>query len=71
MNTQDMEITVVAGDGSYTVSRRLSEAGIVSSAAEFDEFLCRNGYDRKICTGRHLIAAGASYTRIAEILTGK
>ncbi|MBR5421288.1 MAG: hypothetical protein IK115_09095 [Lachnospiraceae bacterium] len=70
-NTEEKEITVVAGDGSYTVARRLAEAGIVPSAAEFDEFLCKNGYDRKICTGRHIIPAGVSYTRIAEILTGK
>ena len=71
LNTEDKEITVVGGDGSYTVARRLAEAGIVPSAAEFDELLCKNGYDRKISTGKHIIPAGASFTRIAEILTGK
>ena len=71
LNTGDVEITVVSGDGSYTVAKRLAEAGVVSSAAEFDEFLCKNGYDRKIATGKHVIPAQCSYERIAQILTGK
>ncbi len=71
LNTQEVEIRVVSGDGSYNVAKRLAEAGVVSSAAEFDEFLCRNGYDRKISTGKHVIPAQCSYTRIAQILTGK
>ena len=71
LNTGDVEITVVSGDGSYTVAKRLAEAGIVSSAAEFDEFLCKNGYDRKIAVGKHVIPAQCSYERIAQILTGK
>ena len=71
LNTASVEISVTPGDSSYTVAKRLAEAGVVPSAAEFDEFLCKNGYDRKIATGMHTIPAGTSYKRIGEILSGK
>ncbi|MBR1470800.1 MAG: hypothetical protein IJ600_04065 [Lachnospiraceae bacterium] len=69
VNTEDKSITVVSGDSSYTVARRMANAGIVTSAAELDEFLCRHGYDRTICTGTHVIPAGASYDQIGKIIT--
>lgn len=63
-------ITVSPGDGSHTVARKLAEAGIVSSADTYDEFLCRNGYDKKLRTGTFSIPAGASEEQIARIVTG-
>lgn len=67
--TEGTYITVYGGDGSDTVARRLAEAGVVSSAAEYDAYLCANGYDVRICTGEHFIPAGATYEEIAIILT--
>ena len=71
LNNDTIEISVTPGDSSYTVAKRLADAGAVPSAAEFDEFLCKNGYDRKISTGMHKIPAHTSYKRIGEILSGK
>ena len=64
-------ITVYGGDGSDTVARRLAEAGVVSSATEYDAYLCANGFDVRICTGEHFIPAGATYEEIADILTSR
>ncbi len=63
-------ITVSRGDGSHTVAKKLADAGVVSSADNFDQFLCENGYDKKLRTGTFRIPAGADDEQIAKIITG-
>lgn len=63
-------ITVSSGDGSHTVAQKLADAGVVTSADNFDEFLCRNGYDKKLRIGTFSIPADASDEQIARIVTG-
>lgn len=63
-------ITVNSGDGSHTVAKKLADAGVVISAEMFDEFLCQNGYDKKLRTGTFSIPADASDEQIARIVTG-
>lgn len=62
-------ITIVSGDSSVSVAGKLADAGLVSSKAEYDAYLCANGYDRRICTGNHEIPLGATEKEIAEIIT--
>lgn len=69
VSPQSGSIQINSGEGSYTVSVRLQEAGLVSSAAEFDRYLFQNGYDRRIRTGVFEIPAGADPERIAKIIT--
>lgn len=64
-------VTIVGGDGSYTVALKLKEAGVVISAETFDTFLCEKGYDKKLRTGTFEIPADASDEQIARILTGQ
>lgn len=64
-------VTIVSGDGSYTVARKLEEAGVVSSASSYDDFLCQNGYDKRLRTGTFQIPAGASDEQIAKIVTNQ
>lgn len=66
-----VEIMVVSGDSSVSVARRLYEAGLVESAVEFDNYLCENGYDRRICTGKHEMPVGADFKELADILCSK
>lgn len=61
-------IVVTGGDSSVSVAAKLAQAGLVSSAAAYDSFLCDNGYDKRISTGTHVIPIGASEREIAEIL---
>lgn len=63
-------ITVTSGDGSYTVAKKLADAGVVISAENFDKYLCQNGYDKKLRTGTFSIPADASDEQIARIVTG-
>jgi hypothetical protein len=62
-------ITIQSGDGSRTAAYKLQGAGVIDDIAEFDSFLCRNGYDKKLATGDHEITAGASWEEIAKELT--
>lgn len=63
-------ITINSGDGSYTVAKKLENAGVVSSASTFDTFLCQNGYDKRLRTGTFSIPTDASDEQIARIVTG-
>lgn len=62
-------LEVHRGDSSVSVARRAEEAGLVPSAADFDVFLCRNGYDKRISVGSYEITEGASDKEIADIIT--
>lgn len=64
-------LQINSGDSSDRVARKLQDAGIVSSAAEFDLFLCNNGYDRYIRTGTYNIPAGSTDREIADMITGR
>lgn len=64
-------ITITSGDGSYTVAKKLAEAGVVNSADSYDDYLCANGYDKKLRPGTFEIPANASEEQIARIVTGQ
>ena len=63
-------IKVEKGNGSEIVSRRLYEAGLVESAVEYNQFLVKNGYDRRLSVGNHEIPSGATHEEMARILCG-
>ncbi|MDE5716090.1 MAG: hypothetical protein K2I53_00470, partial [Lachnospiraceae bacterium] len=63
--------TIASGDGSYTVAKKLADAGVVSSADAYDKYLCANGYDKKLRTGTFEIPANASEEQVARIVTGQ
>lgn len=62
-------VAIYPGEGSYTVSRKLAALGLVESADIFDEFLCQNGYDKRIVTGNHEVQKGMTAEEIARALT--
>ena len=61
-------IVIVRGDSSYTVSRRLEEAGLIESAREYDSYLVDNGYSKTIHTGTYKIPLDATWEEIADII---
>lgn len=69
--TDSDTVTVVirSGDSSESVSKRLEEAGLVSSASAYNQFLCGNGYDKRLAAGSHEIPVGATEEEIARALT--
>lgn len=64
-------IEIRSGEGSGTVSKRLQEAGLIEDAVAYDKYLCRNGYDKKIRVGLHVVNTGATEEEIAKAITSK
>ncbi len=62
---------VRSGDSSVSVAKRLAEAGLVGDAKAFDQYLCQNGYDKKIRVGTYEIRHDSSNEEIAKAITGK
>ena len=69
-NQQEVTIIIVSGDSSYSVAKKLADAGIVLTAESYDAYLCANGYDKKLRTGTFTIPKTASDEQIARIVTG-
>ena len=67
-NGSDKKITVKSGEGSYTVALKMKEAGIIINAEDFDSYLCKKGYDRKIGPGTYNMNSKMSYDELAKKL---
>ena len=65
---ETVTILIVRGDSSYTVSRRLEEAGLIENAREYDAYLVDNGYSKTIRTGTYKIPVNATWEEIAKII---
>lgn len=63
-------IQIASGSSSETVSGLLKRGGAVDDAKAFDDYLCKNHYDKKITPGVFKIPVGADYEQIADIITG-
>ncbi|MBQ8325708.1 MAG: hypothetical protein IJX86_01445 [Lachnospiraceae bacterium] len=59
------------GDASYTVCKKLVEAGVIEDAKDFDSYLSKNGYDKRVRTGSHQVPVGGSYEEIAKAIASK
>ncbi len=64
-------VTIISGDSSYTIAKKLEAAGVVDSASSYDTYLCEHGYDKKLRTGTFQIPEGATEEQIAKIVTGQ
>lgn len=65
---EGITIQIVSGDSSFTVCKKLAQAGLVDSASEYDTYLCQNGYDKRIHAGTFEIPADADEEEIAGII---
>ena len=63
-----VDITVNPGEGSLAISRKLEETGLIDDAAEYDAYLCDNGYHTKLRAGTHRIPMESTREEIAKLL---
>ena len=69
--TDEVTLTIVSGDTSYSVAKKLYALGVVPSVEQTDRFLCANGYDRTIRTGVYTIAPEETLESVAKRINGK
>lgn len=70
-DTDSVALSIVHGDDSGTVSRKLQNAGLISDASEFDAYLMQHGYDKKISVGTVEIPKDATWVQIAELISAR
>lgn len=63
-----VDITINPGEGSYVISQKLEQSGLVDDATEYDAYLCDNGYHTKLRAGVHKIPMGSTREEIAKLL---
>ena len=61
-------IEIGASDWSNHVASKLAAAGLVESAADFDQYLIQNGYESIIASGTHRFKVGSTYAELAQEL---
>lgn len=62
-------VSVISGDSSWSVAKRMEEMGLVDSAKDFDTYLCGNGYDKRISVGTYEVSKNATWEEMAKIIT--
>lgn len=65
---KEVTITIKKGTTSYTVCQNLQKMGLIEDADEFDKYLIKNGYAKRIRVGEHTLKIGMEYQDIAEAI---
>lgn len=65
-----VKVSVVKGDSSGSVCKRMERDGLIESAKDFDRYLCNQGYDRHLSFGEYSLSKDMSYEEMAQILMG-
>lgn len=64
-------ISFANAGSSEAVSMLLEEAGLVDDWKKFNQYLCDNGYDRKISSRTFTFTGKETYQELAEKITGR
>ncbi len=70
-NKQEVTLSIVSGDSSYSVSKKLFDLGVVDDALAFDLYLCANGYDKRIRVGKYTIEPSVSYEQLSKLISSQ
>ena len=68
---EQIELSIVGGEYSDAVSKKLKKAGLIEDADDFNKYLSEGGYDSLIQPGTYVIPKGADYDTIIQMITEK
>ena len=68
---EKVEVTIVPGEYSDKVSKKLLKAGLIDDAEIFNKYLAEKNYDNLIQPGNYEIPKGSDYDAIIKIITEK
>lgn len=68
---EQVEITIVGGEYSDAVCRKLKKAGVIENVDDFNKYLTKGGYDNLIQPGNYVIPLDADYKTIVKLITEK
>lgn len=65
-NSPQMEFNIEMGQSINDIANRLENAGLISDAGAFRNYLIYKGYDTQIKAGKHLLTSSSTPVQIAE-----
>lgn len=68
---EQVEISILPGEYSDTISQKLLDAGLIDDKAAFSKYINDTNVDNLIQPGTFTVPKGASYEEVAKILTTK
>lgn len=68
---EQVEVSIVGGEYSDDVCKKLKRAGIIDDADDFNKYLAQGGYDSLIQPGTYVIPVDADYDTIVRMITEK
>ena len=68
---EQVEITIVGGEYSDDVCKKLKKAGVIEDADDFNKYLAEGGFDNLIQPGNYVIPLDADYDTIIKLITEK
>lgn len=68
---EQAEITIVGGEYSDAVCKKLKKAGVIEDVDDFNKYLAKTGYDNLIQPGNYVIPLGADYDEIIKLITSR
>lgn len=68
---EQVEITIVGGEYSDAVCKKLKKAGVIDDVDAFNKYLSKKGYDNLIQPGTYVVPLGADYATVAKLITDK
>ena len=68
---EQVEVTIVGGEYSDDVCKKMKKAGVIEDADNFNKYLAEGGYDNLIQPGNYVIPLDADYDTIIKLITEK
>lgn len=68
---EQVEVTIVGGEYSDDVCKKLKKAGVIEDADDFNKYLAEGGFDNLIQPGNYVIPIDADYDMIIKLITEK
>ena len=66
---EQVELSIVGGEYSDDVCKKLKRAGVIDDADDFNKYLSEGGYDSLIQPGTYIIPKDADYDTIIKMIT--
>lgn len=66
---EQIELSIVGGEYSDAVCKKLKRAGVIDDADDFNKYLSEGGYDSLIQPGTYIIPKDADYDTIIRLIT--
>ncbi|MCM3599577.1 hypothetical protein M3175_02460 [Robertmurraya korlensis] len=66
---KEYKLTIISGMQSSEIATLLKDAGIITDAFDFEQYLIKSGYHTKVQLGEFVVKSDMTYEQLAKIIT--